>query len=82
MDEDLKAIYSVIVYWWGFIKDKYPTGMTDNEIQNWIKQTDIKSKEIKKDDSGLAWLYRKIGIDVCDFITRKQAERQGKEVEW
>lgn len=82
MDEDLKAIYSVIVYWWGFVKDKYPKGMTDKEISTWLDETEAKQKEIQKDDKGLAWLYRHIGIDVVDFITKKQAEREGKEVEW
>lgn len=82
MEEDLKAIYSVIVYWWGFMKDKYPKGMTDEEISKWIDDVDKKDKEIRKDDLGLAWLYRHIGITVADFITKKQAERQGKKVEW
>ena len=82
MNEDLKAIYSVIVYWWGFVKDKYPKGMSTEEIVNWTNETDEKSKEIEKDDKGLAWLFRHIGIDVADFITKKQAESEGKEVEW
>lgn len=82
MEEDLKAIYSVIVYWWGFMKDKYPKGLSDKDIEVWLEETEAKSKEIKKDDPGLAWLYRNIGIKCADFITRKQKERKGEQVEW
>ena len=82
MNEDLKAIYSVIVYWWGFMKDKYPKGMNDEDVSEWIDKTEKQIKEIEKDDMGLAWLYRKIGLTCCDFILKKQAERQGKKDVW
>lgn len=82
MEEDLKAIYSVIVYWWGFIKDKYPTGLSEDEIRKFIKDSDKQIAEMKKDDNGLAWLYCHIGITVSDFIERKGRERKGEKVEW
>lgn len=82
MDEDLKAIYSVIVYWWGFMKDRYPKGMNDKDVESWLETTEAKSKEIESDDEGLAWLFRQIGIKCVFFITQKQKERKGETVDW
>lgn len=81
-EEDLKAIYSVIVYWWGFCKDTYPKSLNDDEVSKWIDECEKKQKEMQKDDKGLAWLYRRMGIIIMDFCLKKQQERKGKKVEW
>lgn len=81
--EDLKAIYSVVVYWWGFCKEMYVKPLpSDDEISDWIDACEKKQKEMQKDDVGLAWLYRRMGIVVMDFCLKKQQERKGRKVEW
>ena len=47
-----------------------------------LARTRNHSLNLEKDDKGLAWLFRHIGITVADFISKKEQERKGKEVDW
>lgn len=80
--DDLKAIYSVIVWNWQFIKEYYLKNNTTDDISHWIDVVESKHREILKDDVKLAWLFRKMAMVSLEFLSKAVDEKNGAKNVW